>query len=198
VEGLSSIKGRYTRIEIPLDKVENDKELFLNGDYLNIITISGNGSCEVKLDHRHSQTINLREISGFTGVFERLFFTSDGGGGSCTLFIGTGMAISISSDPQKLTNFVSTGIQGETLTDTVMGLSAVHLNLTDVSILNSSSKYACWVGVYINDPAIFKSYAYVLHPRKSIHFNAIDMYSLGVISYDGVHNVVINILGTYQ
>jgi hypothetical protein len=194
---MSSIKGRYARIEIPLDKAETGKELHIVGDYLSIISITGEGSCEVKLDHRHSQSIDFREISGFAGVFERLYFTTDGGGGTCSIFVGTGMAIQVLPDPQKMWGGGSASTQISTTTTTVEALASSSFKLEDVTILNSNGIYACYVGAYYSNLASFKAYAYVLLPHKIIKFRKMDMYALGIASYDAVHNVTVNIIGRY-
>jgi hypothetical protein len=195
---MPSIKGRYARIEISLNKAETAKELFLTGDYLSVVSITGNGSCDIKLDHRHSQSIDLREISGISGIFERIYLTTDGGGGTVILYIGNGMAVHVLADPQKLKSGGSTGTQVTTLNDTVIGLANELYNLRDVTILNSNGIYSCYVGPYNYTPAIFRAYAYVLLPHKTLHFTFIDMYTLGVISYDGVNNVIVDIIGTYN
>lgn len=195
---MASIKGRYARIEVSLDETESDKELFISGDYLSIISISGEGSCELKLDHRHSQTINLREITGITGVFERVFFSTNGAGGVCTMFVGTGLAITISPDPEKLFRGGTACTQVTTLTSTVLGLASEPFKLRDVTILNSNGVYACYVGSYNSVAATFKAYAYVLLPHQTLKFGLVDMYSLGTISYDGTHNVILDLIGVYE
>jgi hypothetical protein len=195
---LSSIKGRYARIEIPLNKAETDKELFLTGDYLSLISITGDGSCKIKLDHRHSQTIDLREITEISGFFERVYFTSDGSGGTCTFFVGTGMSIHVSPDPQKLRNGGVASAQIICTTDTVEALSTGPYILNNVTIQNSNGIYTCYVGPYNPNVTIFKSHAYMLLPHKTLHFTLVDMYALAVISYDGVNTLTLNIIGTYE
>lgn len=195
---MTSIKGRYARIEIPLDVAENDKELFLTGDYLSVVSITGEGTCVMKLDHRHSQKLDFREISGITGLFERLYLTTNGDGGICTLFVGTGIAITISADPEKLWAGGAISTQVTTTTDTVQDLANSPLKLDDVVIQNENALYACYIGPYNNVLATFKAHAYVLLPHKTIKFTKVDMYSLGVTSYDAINNVIIDILGRYQ
>jgi hypothetical protein len=195
---MPSIKGRYARIEISLDVAENGKELFITGDYLSVISITGEGTCEIKLDHRHSQTIDFREISGITGLFDRLYLTTDGGGGICSLFVGTGMAIQVMPNPEKLWGGGSAGRQLTTSITVVQRLSSVSLRLKNVTISNSNGIYACYVGPFSDNVAIFEGYATVLLPHKSLEFGAIDMSTLGTISYDGVNNIILNIIGTYE
>ena len=195
---MSSIKARYARIEISLDKAETGKELFLSGDYLSVVSITGNGTCEIKLDHRHSQFINLREISNIQGIFGRVYLTTDGEGGVATLYIGTGMAVNVLPDPQKLKSGGTESTQGTTMNDTVLCLASEPHNLRDVTILNSNGRYSCYVGPYNSIPATFRAFAYVLLPHKTVHFGFKDMYSLGILSYDGVNNVIVDIIGSYD
>jgi len=195
---MSDIKGRYSKIEIPLDTAETEKELFITGDYLSILTITGTGTCEIKIDHRHAQTIDLREITEISGVFERLFFTTDGAGGTCTFFVGSGLSMHVAPDPQKLRNTGVASTQITTTVDTVQGMANTSYVLKNVTILNSNGIYACCVGPYNNNVAIFKAHAYVLLPHKTLKFAIADMYALAVIAYDGVNNVIIDIIGTYE
>jgi hypothetical protein len=194
---MTSVKGRYARIEIALDKAETGKELHIVGDYLSIISITGEGTCEIKLDHRHSQTINFREISGITGAFERLYFTSDGAGGVCSMFVGTGMAIQVTPVPEKLWGGGSVSGQITTVTSTVVRLANYSYKLDDLTILNSNGIYACYIGAYNSNPTSFKAYAYVLLPHKTLKFSKMDMYALGITAYNPVQNVTINVIGRY-
>ena len=195
---MSSVKGRYARIEIPLNIAETGKELHITGDYLGVISITGDGSCDIKLDHRHSQAIDLREITGFSGFFERLYLTTDGEGGICSIYVGTGMAVHIAPDITNLWAGSSASTQITTLNDVVEAFASESFQLHDVSIVNTNSLYACYVGSYNSIPATFRTYAYTLLPHKILQFGIMDMYALGLISYDGVHNVKVDVLGTYQ
>jgi hypothetical protein len=82
------VKARYARIELPLGTAQSNKEMHLVGDYIGVVSITGSGTVKVRLDHRHSQEIDLREVSEISAVFGKLYFTSDGAGGTCTLYIG--------------------------------------------------------------------------------------------------------------
>lgn len=195
---MSSIKGRYARIELPLDVAETDKELHLAGDYITIVSFVGSGSCKIRLDHRHSQEIDLRDISTISGPFERIYLTTDGEGGTCTLFVGNGLAIHIAADPAKLWNGTAAGTQATTLANEVGGLSSQPFKLKNLTILNMNGVYACYVGTYTYDVDLFRDTAYLLLPHKTLHFGMIDMYSLGAATYDGVHNVTLSIIGTYE
>ena len=195
---MSSIKTRYARIEISLEKAETGKELFLSGDYLSVVSITGTGTCKIKLDHRHSQFIDLREISSIQGLFERIYLTTDGKGGLVTLYIGTGMAVNVQPDPQKLRSGGTVSTQVLTTNDSVTCLANNLYNLRDVTIQNSNGIYPCYIGPYNSVPATFRAFAYVLLPHKTLQFGFKDMNTLGIISYDGVNNVMVNIIGSYN
>ena len=80
--------GRYARIEIDLGTASSDGLLELSGDYIGVVSITGDGTAKVRLDHRHSQQINLREVVEISSPFGKIYFESDGAGGTLTLYIG--------------------------------------------------------------------------------------------------------------
>ena len=80
--------GRYARIEIDLGAASSDGLLELSGDYIGVVSITGDGTCKVRLDHRHAQQINLREVVEISSPFGKIYFESDGAGGTLTLYIG--------------------------------------------------------------------------------------------------------------
>lgn len=80
--------GRYARITISLAEAQADGLLELSGDYIGIASITGDGTCKVRLDHRHAQQIDLREVEEISSPFGKLYFESDGAGGSLVLYIG--------------------------------------------------------------------------------------------------------------
>jgi hypothetical protein len=86
------VKARYARFEFPLGTAESNKEMHLVGDYIGIVSITGSGTCKIRLDHRHSQEINLREVAEIAAPFGKMYFTTDGAGGTCTVYIGGALA----------------------------------------------------------------------------------------------------------
>lgn len=195
---MSSIKGRYAKIEIPLNKAETEKELHLTGDYLTVVSITGSGTCKIKLDHRHSQELDLREISDISGFFERIYLTTNGGGGICSIFLGTGMAVHVNSNPQKLFNGWVVSTQATVPTDAVYAFADVTFILKNVSIVNMNGIYAAYVGPYTSDVATFKAHAYLLLPHHEMHFGTVDMYALACVSYSVDHAVKLAVIGTYE
>ena len=100
--GLEGVKARYARIELPLGTAQSNQELHLNGDYIGIVSITGTGTCRIRLDHRHSQEINLREVQEIDAVFGKMYFTTDGAGGTCTIYIGGALSARLRPIQQKV------------------------------------------------------------------------------------------------
>jgi len=81
-------KGRYARIEVDLGTASTNGLLEISGDYLGVASVTGTGTCKVRLDHRHAQQIDLREVEEVLSPFGKVYFTTDGGGGKLVLYIG--------------------------------------------------------------------------------------------------------------
>jgi hypothetical protein len=82
------VKGRYTRITLDLATAQTNQKLHIEGDYIGVSSITSTGTCKIRLDHRHSQEINLREVSEIFSPFGGLYFTTDGVGGACIIYVG--------------------------------------------------------------------------------------------------------------
>ena len=178
-------KGSHSREEFSLESVESNKLLDLAGDYLNIISITGSGTCEIKLNSLESETVNLREILEISGAFERIYFTTDGGGGICVVNIGTGPAY-ISSISEKLwsgtafSNLYNTGAPGFHAR-----FSATTKKMVNFKINNKSVSYYVYIGKYFPDYSTFIANATYLAPGYSVEFDYIDIYTLAYGYYNG-------------
>lgn len=82
------VKGRYTRVTLDLTTAKTNERLHIEGDYIGVSSITNTGTCKIRLDHRHSQEIDLREVSEVFSPFGGLYFTTDGAGGACVLYVG--------------------------------------------------------------------------------------------------------------
>ena len=81
-------KGRYARITLSLASAQSDELLEISGDYIGIASITGKGTCKMRLDHRHSQQIDLREVEEISSPFGKVYFETDGAGGSLVIYVG--------------------------------------------------------------------------------------------------------------
>ena len=80
--------GRYSRIEIDLDTAQANELIEIYGDYIGVAGITGAGTCKMRLDHRHAPQINLREVQEVSSPFGKIYFETDGAGGTLTIYIG--------------------------------------------------------------------------------------------------------------
>jgi hypothetical protein len=166
------VKARYARIELPLDSAESNKEMHLVGDYIGVVSITGSGTVKVRLDHRHSQEIDLREVSEISAVFGKLYFTTDGGGGTCTLYIGGALSARLKPIQGKVSIRNTTGSDVDLLTEAeyksrnvshVGGHSLNALAVADTAErMMAASKKVKWAIIY-TDLAIRWGFSSTVH-----------------------------------
>ena len=99
---MEGVKGRYSRIVLDLSSAKTNEELAISGDYIGVVGITSTGSVKIRLDHRHSQEINLREVAEITSPFNRIYFTTDGTGGQAVLYVGGALTARIKPLEQKV------------------------------------------------------------------------------------------------
>lgn len=191
-------KGGHARIELSLETPETDKLLHLTGDYISIITITGSGTCTLKWNHRHSQAVNMREVTSISGVFDKLYITTDGGGGICSMYVGDGVALHVSPNQSKLWPGGVAGARINTDLANVTPLANSPFRMREVTISNTNNFYSCHVGPYNSNMAGFKSNAYILFPHETLRFGMMEMSALGCASYDTTHIVEIDVIGLVE
>jgi hypothetical protein len=210
------VKARYARFEFPLGSAESNKEMHLTGDYIGVVSITGSGTVKIRLDHRHSQEIDLREVAEISAPFGKMYFTTDGAGGTCTVYIGGALAARLKPIQAKVSirsvagtdvdlvtesNFDTkmAGLQWtgtpysspKTSTNAVQKFEAATKKLRDVVIRNTDAANAVDIGVYHATPATFRAASFELISGASIGFKEVDLTLLGLISSaDGSHAVI--------
>jgi hypothetical protein len=80
-------KARYSRIIVNLDEAFIDKEYYLAGSFIGVVSVTGGASCTIKLDYIRSGVIDLREVKEIKAQFNKLYITTDGIGGALTLYV---------------------------------------------------------------------------------------------------------------
>lgn len=81
-------KGRYSKVTLDLATAQINQMLELHGNFIGVVKSTGAGTCIIRLDDRHSAELNLKQISEIGAPFGKIFFTTDGGGGSVEIYIG--------------------------------------------------------------------------------------------------------------
>ena len=217
------VKGRYTRISLKLSAAQTSQELAIEGDYIGVVSITNTGTCKIRLDHRHSQEIDLREVSEINSPFGKLYFTTDGAGGEAIIYVGGALTARLKpiqgkvsirniagSDVDLLTeaDFDSkmAGLQWtgtpystpKTSTNAVVKFEAATKKLRDVVIRNTHASYEVDIGVYNATPATFRAASFELGAGSSIGFKEIDLNLLAVISSTDGEHAILHVLGVTE
>ena len=117
-----------------------------------------------------------------------MYFTTDGTGGICSFFVGTGMAMHVTPDVQKMwqgdvqSGLITTGAQ-------VSRFSDVPLRFRRFEVRNDDASYYAQVGQYYATWATFDAKAWVLAPREVIKFEYANLFEYGCIGYTAAVNV---------
>lgn len=220
---LEGVKGRYTRIELDLTSSETSQELQIAGDYIGVASITSTGTVKIRLDHRHSQEIDLREVSEISSPFGKLYFTTDGAGGKAVIYVGGALTARLKPLQSKVsirniaggdvdllteTNFDAkmaalqwSGIvysTPKTSTNAVVRFEAAAKKLRDVVIRNTHASYEVNIGLYNATPATFRGASFELAAGASIGFKEVDMNSLALISSTDGEHAILHVLGVTE
>ena len=110
-------KGRYARITISLATAQSDELLNLTGDYIGVASITGDGTCKMRLDHRHAQQIDLREVEEISSPFGKVYFETDGAGGSLVIYVGGALTARLKPVQSKVSLRSTAGVDIDPVQD---------------------------------------------------------------------------------
>ena len=151
------VKGRYARIEIDLATASTNGLLEVSGDYIGVASVIGDGTCKVRLDHRHAQQIDLREVEEVMSPFGKIYFTTDGAGGTLVLYIGGALTARLKPIQSKVSLRSVTGTDIDPVQDkrfkahTFGMIGLVEQTTADVAQpLNATSLKVRWAIIEIN------------------------------------------------
>jgi hypothetical protein len=179
-------KARYSKIEISLGASCEDKELYLSGSFIGVSYLSGGGSCEIKLDYIAAQKIDLRQVRQIRANFSKIYFTCDGHGGLCRIYVCQAMETTI--DPSNQSPYSGTvWSASKNSTNIVRRITDYgHVKVNRIKIRNTHATYGVDLGFVskasIPDTAYFRSYGYRLIAQDDIEFTELDLYGMGFVS----------------
>jgi hypothetical protein len=147
-----------------------------------------------------------------------LYFTTDGAGGACVLYVGGLLTARLKPIQGKVSirNIAGSDVDlveakrftshtgghlastPKTSTNAVQKFEATTKKLRDVVIRNTDAANAVDIGLYNATPATFRAASFELAAASSIGFKEVDLTLLGLISSaDGSH-AVIHVLGVTE
>lgn len=193
-------KTQYVRIVLDLNSIHTDEELHLPGVFIGISSISGGGSCGIKLNHISGNSIDLREVKEVKGIFQRLYFTSDGVGGSAILYIcQSGITTII---PNELTPYsgsvYSSSLNSKNYVRRINDTQ--HTILNRLKIRNTHAVNGVEFGYVEKDSlpsaADFRTWSYRLVGQDDIEFTEIDIFRVGFCSTVDDAHATLKFFGT--
>lgn len=191
-------KARYSKISIPLDAPLTDKEFYLAGSFIGVSSITGNGTCEIKLDYVRSAKLDLRQIEEIKADFSRIYFTSNGNGGTCTLYICQAMETSLKPVANPFLG-ITFSYKYNTQNYVRRLHETAHRRMTQLLIRNTHAVNGVDLGFFEEGASAddFRGWAWRLVAQDDLVLHNIDMYTIGYCSTVDDASVELRIMGIW-
>lgn len=191
-------KARYSQIKIPLDASLTDKEFSLAGSFIGVASITGNGTCEIKLDYTRSAKLDLRQIEEIKANFSRIYVTSNGNGGTCTLYICQAMETSLKAVANTFLG-ITFNYKYNTQNYVRRLHETAHRRMTQLLIRNTHATYGVDLGFFEEGASAddFRGWAWRLLAQDDLVLHNIDMYDIGYCSTVDDASVELRIMGIW-
>lgn len=191
-------KAQYSKIDISLDTSYTDKELYLAGSFIGIAGVTGSGTCEIKLDYIHSAKLDLRVVEEIKANFTRIYLTSNGNGGTCSLYICQAMETTLKPVKNPFLGVMFNYAYNSK--NYVRRLhETAHRRHTQLMIRNTHAVNGIDFAMFIEgeSAADFRIGAWRLVAQESLTLHDVDMYTVGYCSAVDDAPVYIKVLGIW-
>ena len=178
-------KASYYRIKISLNEVLDNVKLSIAGEYLTVGKIHGYASCKIRFNHSHSTLLDLREVREFEGHFDDIWFTTDGYGYECVLYIATTLNTKVHvSTPLKYDGGALSGALNTQ--NYVRRFSEDEYIMNEFNLRNTHATYGFEIGVVGRDwlPTIsyFRDYSWRIIAQADFKLSNVNLRTLGFAS----------------
>jgi hypothetical protein len=192
-------KASFYRVRISLDNVRDNEKLSIAGEYLTVGKIHGYASCKIRLNHSNAPLLDLREVREFEGHFDDIYFTTDGYGYECVLYVATSLNTKIHvSTPLKYDGGALTGALNTQ--NYVRRFSEEEYIMNEFNLRNSHATYAFEIGVVARDwlPTIayFRDYSWRIIAQETFKLTKVNLRTLGFASTVDDASVNLKYLGS--
>jgi hypothetical protein len=199
-------KARYSRITISLNEAFTDKEYYIAGSYLGVVSVTGGASCTIKLDYERSGIIDLREIESIRANFNKLYITTDGIGGELILYICQSMVAQIKPETKNIYTGMVYSAAGNTADDVNRLEDASYgFHLSQVIIRNAQPTLGNdaeigWIPFTGALPARadFLNWSFRLIPKSHYTLTKLNAAGLGYCSTVAGNPANLKIIGTIE
>jgi hypothetical protein len=191
-------KARYSKIDISLDSVLTDHELYLAGSFIGVAGVTGSGTCEIKLDYIRSAKLDLRVIEEIKADFTRIYLTSNGKGGTCSLYICQAMETTLKPVKNPFLGIMFNYAYNSK--NYVRRLhETAHRRHTQLMIRNTDAVHGVDFAMFIEgeSAADFRVGAWRLVAQESLTLHDADMYTIGYCSAVDDASAYIKVLGLW-
>jgi len=192
-------KASYYKVKISLNKVLENQKLSIAGEYLTVGKIHGYASCKIRLNHPHSTLLDLREVREFEGHFDEVYFTTDGYGYECILYVATSLNTKVHvSTPLKYDGGALSGALNTQ--NYVRRFSNEEWIMNEFHLRNTHATYAFEIGVVARDSlpdiAYFRDYSWRIIAQEDFKLSNINLRTLGFASTVDDASVNLKYLGS--
>jgi hypothetical protein len=192
-------KASYYRVSVSLNKALANVKLSIAGEFLTVGKINGYASCEIRFNHPSATLINLREVREMNGHFDDIYFTTDGYGYECVLYVATSQNSTIrTGEPIRYDGSALSGSVNSK--NYVRRFNDEHYIMNDFWIRNTHASHAFEIGVlhpdWIPDAAAFRNYSWRVVPGEYFRISKINLRTFGYVSTVDNNHVNIKYLGS--
>jgi hypothetical protein len=197
-------KARYSRITIDLNEAFIDKEYYLAGSFIGVVSVTGGASCSIKLDYERSGVLNLREIKSIKANFNKLYITTDGVGGKVILYICQSMEAQIAPETKDIFTGMVFSVAANTANDVQRLIdSSYGFHLSEVTIRNAHLVNDAEIGwVHFTDTvpsrAEFLAWSFRLLPKMQTTLVKVNAAGIGYCSTVAGNHANLKIIGSIE
>lgn len=178
-------KASYYRVKISLDEPLDNVKLPIAGEYLTVGKIHGYASCKIRLNHSASTLLDLREVREFEGHFEDIWFTTDGYGYECVLYIATSLNTKVHvSTPLKYDGGALSGALNTQ--NYVRRFTEDEYIMNDFHLRNTHAANSFEIGVVsrtsLPEIGYFRDYSWRILAQEDFGLTKINLRTLGFAS----------------
>jgi hypothetical protein len=178
-------KASFYRVEISLENARDNEKLSIAGEYLTVGKIHGYASCKIRLNHSNAPLLDLREVREFEGHFDDIFFTTDGYGHKCVLYIATSLNTKVHvSTPLKYDGGALTGALNTQ--NYVRRFTEEEYIMNEFNLRNTHAVNGFEIGVIpretLPDIAYFRDYSWRIVAQETFKLSKINLRTLGFAS----------------
>jgi hypothetical protein len=193
------VKASYYRVSVSLNEAVTNEKLSIAGEFLTVGKINGYASCEIRFNHPNATLVNLREVREMKGHFDDIYFTTDGYGYECVLYVATSPNATIrTGEPIRYDGSALSGSVNSK--NYIRRFHEEEYIMNDFWIRNTHAANTVEIGVlhpdYITEVATFRNYSWRIAAGDVFRIGKINLRTFGYVSTVDDQHVNLKYLGS--